>query len=187
MPYTGVCKWFNQIKGNGVIVHEDLNDAKLNGTEIVCDDKGYVGNPPKHGDRLFYELEWEQERERFIAVKVTGGTADAFDIRKKQTKKSKKAKRDAQSSASRWAAQSNYGYQGNSQQYNVQASGSTTPSHGPSHASSGPVHVPFAGSYSHAPGLASHQGQRQNASPGWQMLPANALYHTVAGAPVLYM
>jgi len=93
MPYTGVCKWFNQIKGHGVIVHEDLSDSKLNGTEIVCGDKGYVGNPPKHGDRLFYELEWEQERSRFIAVKVTSLDSSSSQLSTEEKREQMRLKR----------------------------------------------------------------------------------------------
>jgi len=206
MPYTGVCKWFNQIKGNGVIVHEDLNDNSLNGTELVVTDKGYIGNPPKHGDRLFYELEWDQLKERFIAVKVRGGTSEPFDIRKKQTKKTKKASKQHDQHPNRWAPETQYpSYAG---PYGAQGAGHHAPHHGhgqhghhhaPQHghqhggkgyavrpngavAAQGPVHTPFAGNMH---GQNSQHGQQRPVA--WNPVMGNNFLQPISGAPVLYM
>lgn len=72
MSQSGTVKWFNQEKGFGFI--QDPNG----GDDLFVHYSGVVGNPVQEGDQVQFDSEYNEQKGKYQAVNVSGGTGQRF-------------------------------------------------------------------------------------------------------------
>merc|ERR1712000_797079 len=141
-------------------------------------------------DRLFYELEFDEEKKKYRAVNITGGSAEAFDISKKKTKKANgKKKAVERETHNRWAPQNNGDWNSWNSEWN---SSPASPSQGWNAPAPSQARSP-QGWNAPAPSQAPAQtrvvtdwwGNPQTVE--WKQLPTNnTVFNSTPGQPVYY-
>ena len=66
MSQTGTVKFFNATKGFGFI--------SGNGDDVFVHSSSVQGNPLQEGDEVTYDSEFNQQKQKYQAVNVSGGT-----------------------------------------------------------------------------------------------------------------